>query len=382
MQHFSRSWPHAAARDGCRIQPACSRSIRSTPLHLTSSLIALSLSTASGSTRFSVEFLDLSLASDLELTLDLDLWPDPGGGRRPGTDWDISLTASPGGQLELIQDLPATVDIELPTIKWDEALDVVEISFDRWPQLRDAPYLIMVRTRPRGTDKPADVLGPVASDAIENRKADLLLTFWNTFAANTPAEALRSWDGAHSGPAGERFGLRHLLGAAEEFSIPVALLDVNSPQNLSGLEFLGNLDYVRQLQGRGLLTLPQTLPAIVLTGSVDELNLERVASTRAAATTAFGIRPSAWLSLIQANSPQAALSALSRTGVQGLISGACLWYWSACSFHIQPAAPASTASNRYRPIPFARWRVEHRVEANAHPGRARGSARELHLAGW
>lgn len=328
-------------------QPEASRLLTLDPLDAPSpqaELIALSLSTNAGSTRFSLEFLDLSLEHDLQVTLDIDLWPDMDGGRAAEADWDLTLTASPGGQLDFIYAIPGGINIDLPTIEWDEALDVVEITFDRWPQLRRAPFLVMVSTLEPDADTPADELGPVASDATENRRADLLLTFWNSFASTTPAEALRSWDGAHSGPAGERFGLRHLLQAVDDFSTPIALLDVNSPENLTGLEFLGNLEYIQQLQERGLLTLPQTLPGWGFTGGLDEMKLERIISTRRAVTTAFGVRPSAWLSLIQANSSRGALSALSRTGAQGLIT----------NIASSVEAPAASSVNGLRLFPLPR----------------------------
>ncbi len=86
--------------------------------------------------------------------------------------------------------------------------------------------------------------------------APVLLTFYDTFAGRFPAEALRSWDAAHSGPRGERHGLKHLLEAAETDQIPLVLLDLKTPQNLSALEAMGLLPRIRRMEEDGLLLLP------------------------------------------------------------------------------------------------------------------------------
>ena len=79
-----------------------------------------------------------------------------------------------------------------------------------------------------------------------------------------PAEALRSWDGAHTGPHGERHGLKHLLDAVEEYQIPTVLLDLKEPENLSALDAMGILPQIDALANNSLLILPeseQMLPA-------------------------------------------------------------------------------------------------------------------------
>ncbi len=51
--------------------------------------------------------------------------------------------------------------------------------------------------------------------------APLFLAFWNTLPASTPAQVLRRWDGAHTGPVGSRHGLRYLIESIDEFHLPV-----------------------------------------------------------------------------------------------------------------------------------------------------------------
>lgn len=83
-----------------------------------------------------------------------------------------------------------------------------------------------------------------------------LLVFYDTFAARFPAEALRSWDGAHSGPRGERHGLKHLLDAVETYRVPIVLLDLKAPETLSALDAMGLLPHIQQMERDGLLILP------------------------------------------------------------------------------------------------------------------------------
>jgi hypothetical protein len=88
----------------------------------------------------------------------------------------------------------------------------------------------------------------------------VLLAFWNTVPAYTPAQALRRWDGAHTGPYGERHGLHLLLQAVRRSKVPVVLLDLKTPAALSALDFLGKLPQIQNLSTQGLLILPEALP--------------------------------------------------------------------------------------------------------------------------
>lgn len=91
-----------------------------------------------------------------------------------------------------------------------------------------------------------------------SRRAPVVLVFWNTFPALTPAQALRRWDGAHSGPYGQRHGLSHLLDAVVQEQVPVVLLDLKTPSSISALDALGKLEPVRNLVQENLLLLPDT----------------------------------------------------------------------------------------------------------------------------
>jgi len=122
---------------------------------------------------------------------------------------------------------------------------------------RETAFQVFV-TRPgerQGMDKTPvlKVNGPAVAAS-----APLLLAFWDTLPSDTPAQALRRWDGAHTGPYGQRHGLRVLLDAAEETGVPLALLDLTRPERLAALEALGGLEQVQHMAKAGLLILPET----------------------------------------------------------------------------------------------------------------------------
>jgi hypothetical protein len=125
-----------------------------------------------------------------------------------------------------------------------------------------------IPSRPRvDVSTPEDEITGLTPDGpVPTRTAPLLLAFYDTFAGRFPAEALRSWDGAHSGPRGERHGLKHLLDAVEETQIPIVLLDLKEPENLSALDAMGVLPQIQQLEQDSLLLLPDQPGQEVLFG--------------------------------------------------------------------------------------------------------------------
>lgn len=86
--------------------------------------------------------------------------------------------------------------------------------------------------------------------------AGVFIAFYNTLDAKTPAQALRQWDGAHSGPIGTRHGLRHLLANINIYSIPVTLLDINTKDSLQLLARLDNSGLFYHLVQDGLVQVP------------------------------------------------------------------------------------------------------------------------------
>ena len=142
-----------------------------------------------------------------------------------------------------------------PRVIQDYELDTVSISLNRG--LIGAEYHFDVSTYIPGSAAAADQALGIRSDGLTpGQRAPLLLEFWNTFPADTPAQALRRWDGAHTGPLGDRHGLVHVLQPAEIYHVPLALLDVRNPASLAALSYLEELWHVQIYGARGLFILP------------------------------------------------------------------------------------------------------------------------------
>lgn len=143
-------------------------------------------------------------------------------------------------------------------IPWQDYI-LVSINKTFLPDLSMGLQIQAFSSHP-GSSEIRDTIGPFSSKALPPERAPLLLTFWDTFPAFTPAQALRKWDGAHTGPYGERHGLAILLDNIRRYSVPAVLLDLRAPASLSALDHLGVLPLVAGLQNQKLLTLPDSLP--------------------------------------------------------------------------------------------------------------------------
>ncbi len=214
-------------------------------------------------------------ASELQVRLDfLDL--------RADTAHDVYIALSTGDNSRDASDLPidARSDFTWNTLLVvpssgngyaqtpdGQRLTEVSISTQTDPDL-DAAYvnitglkaatiqLAQVFVTPPGSQQASDQSAAVRLDSSSPQPAHLLMAFWNTLPAHTPAQALRRWDGAHTGPLGQRHGLYRLLAASSAAGVPVALLDLKTTSSLSALDFLGQVDTLRDLQARGLAILP------------------------------------------------------------------------------------------------------------------------------
>ena len=198
---------------------------------------------------------DRTIGSDLEIRIDLlDIPVIP--------DYDLSLhLVTPGMDLTIFipasgQPIvtPARAGIQARIVR-DPWLDMVTVRLNRLtiPQ----PFTLQVSSFIPGSPTPADETAPVRSDAPPPlARVPLLLAFWDTFPVTTPAQALRRWDGAHSGPRGERHGLSHVIEGAALYHLPLVLLDLKTPASLAALNYMGVLPQIQTLCNQGLLVLP------------------------------------------------------------------------------------------------------------------------------
>jgi hypothetical protein len=142
-----------------------------------------------------------------------------------------------------------------PRVIQNHWLDTITVNLNR--SFIGERYHLDVSTYTQDLLSWADEVHNVRSDAQPPvNRAPVLVAFWDAFPVTTPAQALRRWDGAHTGPLGDRHGLLHILDGAGRYNVPVALLDLKNPSSLAALDFMGNVPKLITLSARGLLILP------------------------------------------------------------------------------------------------------------------------------
>lgn len=210
-------------------------------------IIAIFSSQLQDSLYFRIDFLD---NPDPSLILHVNLYETPDQDADAGLD-DVSLSFQPGKDIGVLaQELSGEVEVSLLE-KGDDWLSF-RIKGDG---LLTKHYAKVITVRDGGILDETDQFDLQKTA----RPAYLFLSFYHTLNTDTPAQTLRSWDGAHTGPSGSRFGLRYLLEAASEYQVPITLLDIKQPSSLVALDQLAGLPLIRELASQNLLFLPESV---------------------------------------------------------------------------------------------------------------------------
>jgi len=244
-----------------------------------SDLIAAYTRFAGSDLQIRLDLLDLTFESDADIYIALDTGPG-GTPLLPITDtadieWDTLLVIPASGNPKALTPGSQDTDLYEQTIHPDFEIrhdltprvvrlpwqDYILVSVNR-TTLPESPlgFSLQAFTTSKDSEFVEDKLGPFGSHALPPSPAPVVLAFWNTFPAYTPAQALRRWDGAHTGPFGERHGLSILLENVQKNSVPVVLLDLREPAALSALDYSGALHLIQELISEKLLVLPDLLP--------------------------------------------------------------------------------------------------------------------------
>ena len=222
-----------------------------------------------------LDVLDSEPIADHDLIIVIDNAPGGNSILPDGTStdiaWDTLIYLPALGQISVMNSLnePVAAQNVLSIRNPDD--DTVEISL-RAEDLQElhGRLSFQVFSSQTGSSNTADRMEPFILTGQAPAPAKSLLAFWNTLPAYSPAQALRRWDGAHTGPLGARHGLGNLLKAARDYQAPVALLDLKAIPSLAALDYLDHVGTVKDMADQGLLILPDTLP-LVEGGPADDL---------------------------------------------------------------------------------------------------------------
>jgi len=144
---------------------------------------------------------------------------------------------------------------------YQSELDFIEFSIKK-NALADwdgKPFTVQMIVTTHDTTSISDKTSPVSTDASTGR-SKLVMVFGNMFIGYGP-HAISWYDGFSMDSAnrkGERRGLRYLLDAVEKYGIPLTTTDVRL-EILPGLEYLGINDRLRDMSGKDLLDILDTL---------------------------------------------------------------------------------------------------------------------------
>lgn len=179
--------------------------------------------------------------------------------------WNYWLVIPPDGQAVLLNRKSELVYASNVIISRDPVLDAIFIHLNKnslvgW-SLKMKIELFSINLASKELEY--DQSGPLRLDSFPPSPGKLSIVFWNTFQSDTPAQALRSWDGAHTGPFSLRHGLKSLIDAMQVTGIPIILLDLDKPENLSALDYLGVAQRIQSLKDRGNLILVQPDDSVV-----------------------------------------------------------------------------------------------------------------------
>ena len=225
-----------------------------------------------------LDLLDSEVIPQHDLYLAIDSQPGGRsslpGGNTAGIAWDWLVYLPAQGHIQVLKSSTQGSTQRNILAMRNPDLDTVEISLQA-SELNAYPAGISFQalTRQPGSESLSDSMPAFSLDGAPPPPARTLLAFWNTLPAYSPAQALRRWDGAHTGPLGARHGLGNLLKALRDYRAPAALLDLKNIASLAALDYIDQVDTVRVLAERGLLILPENMPELH-SGPADELPAE------------------------------------------------------------------------------------------------------------
>ena len=194
-----------------------------------------------------IDLLDINPAD--KYTLKMVLWDNRDFSQNP-----LRIDISSTGMVQT-SGMRAGKPTVWPRVIQNRQLDTVIVTLNRF--FIGERFHVDISAYAADPAQPEDEVHNIRSDdQPPGQRAPVIVAFWEAFPVTTPAQALRRWDGAHTGPLGDRHGLLHILEGAGQYSIPVALLDIKNPASLAALNFMGHIPVLKDLYGRGLLVLP------------------------------------------------------------------------------------------------------------------------------
>jgi hypothetical protein len=226
-------------------------------------LIALYSRVINQSFQLRIDILDLVSLQGQDIYIAIDT--NPGGLEQiniqdvvihADINWDYLIIIPATGSVKVLDSNYSPVLGMEMLINKNNAQDNIVIDFNKYTIPIDWNLSkIQVFITPPNQEIVVDRVQPISINAPSPQQSKVLFLFWDTFRAKTPAETLRSWAGAHSGPMSTRHGLKYLVNAAEKTKTTIFLLDMMTPENLAALDYLDVLPQISDLVKQGIIGL-------------------------------------------------------------------------------------------------------------------------------
>lgn len=216
-----------------------------------------------------LDFLQIPLPFPADIVLEID--HAPGGMDDPaapgGQRWDLRIEIPSQGAIRLERSGQAAGEggqglrgVPLRVVRNPQAGSIeIHLLKDGLGNFAPDASLQACTVEPASGVK-LDCTEPARWNGKMPERLPVLLAFNHAYPAYSASQALRRWDGAHSGPQGGRHGLYNLLRVTRSHQAQIVLLDLLSPESLSALDYLGGVGLVEAMQEDGLLILANPLP--------------------------------------------------------------------------------------------------------------------------
>lgn len=196
-----------------------------------------------------IDLLDIELIDTPHVLITIDF--KPGGSNsfplennyltyQNSSLWDLAIDLQSDGEVKGFDYRQEKILGIKTSIYKDVEIDTLTVNISKGDLIpKRAPFSFDVFTIEPAGGIIVDSVKSITSSGIPPSPARVLLGFWNTSLGVTPADVLRKWDGAHSGPLSSRHGLKYLVEASELYNLPIVLFDVGVKPSWVALEFLG-----------------------------------------------------------------------------------------------------------------------------------------------
>lgn len=206
---------------------------------------------SSGAIQFRLDLLDLTLRESSDFIIAVDLFPG-GENNLPwntsedysGFYWDVFIHFDTSGASKIENEDGEVIISNQINIEFDTFLDAIYLSLPAEVLSYQSNMTVLAMVSDSIHHEASDVIGPIQSGSPPPLPIPIMILFWDALGGSTPAQALRSWDGAHTGPDRSRHGFRHLAEAVNEYNVPVFIIYDDQDITLSSLEYLGKSKFV------------------------------------------------------------------------------------------------------------------------------------------